>query len=171
MLLARQQQVYTVITNAHVIQATSAPFQLQTQAGVLQIVPLTSCGDGKGFNDLMIQNNSNQPQPKVTFQTLELGGATGNDGVLTDAQGQIRGYLETAAAWGKANNRPLFMGEFGAFEKGDMASRVRWTKFTREESERRGISWGYWEFNGGFGIWNAKTKIWRPELRKALIGK
>ena len=63
------------------------------------------------------------------------------------------------------------MGEFGAFEKGDMASRVRWTKFTREESERLGISWGYWEFNGGFGIWNAKTKVWRADLRKALTGK
>ena len=62
------------------------------------------------------------------------------------------------------------MGEFGSLNKGDMASRVRWTKFTREEAEKRGISWGYWEFNGSFGAWDPKAKIWRPELRKALTG-
>ncbi len=151
--------------------AKARNFAIETQVGIEASVPLSSCGDGKAFKDLMLQNGTPGAQAKVTFQTLELVGADTASGFLTDAQGQIRDYLETAAKWGKANKRPVFMGEFGAFEKGDMASRVRWTKFTREEAERRRISWAYWEFNGNFGVWNPKTKVWRDDLRKSLVGK
>ena len=151
--------------------AKARNFAIETQAGIEASVPLSGCGDGKAFKDLMLQNGTPEAQAKVTFQTLELVGANTASGFLTDAQGQIRDYLETAAKWGKANKRPVFMGEFGAFEKGDMASRVRWTKFTREEAERRGISWAYWEFNGNFGAWDPRTKVWRDDLRKSLVGK
>jgi endoglucanase len=146
-------------------------FPIETQAGIVLEVPLTSCGDGKAFKDLMIQSNLPDAQPRFTLQTLELVGPKGSDGFISDAQGEIRAYLETASKWGKANNRPLFMGEFGSLDKGDMASRARWTAFTRSEAEKRGISWGYWEFDGGFGIWDANAKVWRPDLRKALTGK
>jgi endoglucanase len=146
-------------------------FPIETQSGVELSVPLSSCGDGGAFKDLMIQNGSAEAQAKITFQTLELVGDNRVSGFLTDAQGQIRDYLETAVRWGKVNNRPLFMGEFGSYSKGDMASRVRWTKFTREEAEKRGIGWAYWEFNGGFGAWDPKAKVWRDDLRQALTGK
>lgn len=39
-LLHRQQQVYTVVTNAHVIQAASAPFQLRTHDGQIYATAL-----------------------------------------------------------------------------------------------------------------------------------
>jgi endoglucanase len=151
--------------------AKGKTFPVETRAGVELSVPLSSCGDGAAFKDLMIQNGLPDPQAKVTFQTLELVGDKRVSGFLTDAQGQIRDYLETAVRWGKANNRPLFMGEFGSLDKGEMASRARWTEFTRKEAEKRGISWAYWEFDGGFGIWDAKAKVWRAELRTALTGK
>lgn len=119
----------------------------------------------------MIQNGLPEAQAKVVFQTLELVGDKRVSGFLTDAQGQIRDYLETAVRWGKTNNRPLFMGEFGSLDKGEMVSRARWTAFTRTEAEKRNISWAYWEFDGGFGLWDAKAKVWRADLRKALTGK
>jgi endoglucanase len=150
--------------------AKAKAFPVETQVGTVLEVPLTSCGDGKAFKDLMIQSNLPDAQPKFTLQTLELVGATGTEGFISDAKGQIRAYLESASRWGKANNRPILMGEFGSYDKGEMASRVRWTKFTGEEAEKRGISWAYWEFNGGFGVWDPKAKVWRPELRQALMG-
>ena len=61
------------------------------------------------------------------------------------------------------------MGEFGAYEKADMQSRVNWTKFVREEAEARGISWAYWEFGAGFGIYDRKVKAWNKDLLNALI--
>jgi endoglucanase len=90
---------------------------------------------------------------------------TGSD----DEQAAIRKSLERAAAWGKANDRPIFLGEFGAFEGADMESRARWTRFVSREAERQGFSWAYWEFCAGFGAYDPKTGKWREALRTALL--
>lgn len=78
-------------------------------------------------------------------------------------------HLDEALQWAKANDRPLFMGEFGAYSKADMASRARWTSFLRSEAEQRNISWAYWEFCAGFGVYDRNDKRWREELLGALL--
>lgn len=77
--------------------------------------------------------------------------------------------LDTAAAWSKEHNRPLLMGEFGAFSKAPMDSRVRWTNHLREQAEARGFSWAYWEFASGFSVYDREKKQWRGPLLEALI--
>lgn len=78
--------------------------------------------------------------------------------------------LDIAVEWAKRNgNPPLYMGEFGAYSKADMESRVRWTSFVARTAEKKGIAWAYWEFCSGFGIYDAANKKWRTELLKALI--
>jgi S1-C subfamily serine protease len=52
-LLVRQQQVYTVITNAHVIQSASVPFQLQTPDGQVYAAALITPPTGQN-RDLTI---------------------------------------------------------------------------------------------------------------------
>ncbi len=47
----------------------------------------------------------------------------------------------------KKYNRPLTLGEFGAYEKADMDSSVRWTNFVAREAKARGWSWSYWQFD------------------------
>jgi endoglucanase len=78
-------------------------------------------------------------------------------------------YLEKAVAYAKSKNLPVFMGEFGAYGKADIQSRVRWTTYTRQEAEVRGFSWGYWEFGAGFGVYDRLNDAWRMELLKALL--
>jgi endoglucanase len=88
----------------------------------------------------------------------------------TDADKEaIRKSLERAAAWGKTHDRPIFLGEFGAFEVGDLESRARWTRFVAREAERLGFSWAYWEFCAGFGAYDPKTDTWRESLKAALL--
>jgi endoglucanase len=82
---------------------------------------------------------------------------------------QIIQALDKAVTWRIQHRIPLWMGEFGAYEKADMQSRVNWTKFVREEAEARGISWAYWEFGAGFGIYDRKVKAWNKDLLNALI--
>ncbi|NLJ84768.1 MAG: glycoside hydrolase family 5 protein [Halanaerobiaceae bacterium] len=77
--------------------------------------------------------------------------------------------LDRASKWAQENNRPLYLGEFGAYEKADMESRVRWTSFVAREAEKRNIPWAYWEFNSGFGIYDPVQNQWRNELLQALI--
>jgi endoglucanase len=81
----------------------------------------------------------------------------------------LRADFDKAAGWAKANNRPLFLGEFGAYSRADMDSRVKWTSTVAREAEQRGFSWAYWEFGAGFGIYDRDAKTWRGSLRDALI--
>jgi endoglucanase len=82
----------------------------------------------------------------------------------------VRGDLEAAGRWATAQGRPLFVGEFGAYAKADMASRVRWTTFVRSEAERLGMSWAYWDLATDFGAFDPQRNAWRTPLRHALVG-
>lgn len=78
--------------------------------------------------------------------------------------------LDIAASWAeKHGGVPLLMGEFGAYGKADMESRVRWTYFVAREAEKRGIAWCYWEFAAGFGVYDQFRGRWRAELLEALL--
>ena len=89
--------------------------------------------------------------------------ATENQKAAVDAD------LDKAVAWAAKNNRPLFLGEFGAYSKADMASRAIWTNYVARASEKRNISWGYWEFCAGFGVYDRNNSKWREPLLQALI--
>jgi len=78
--------------------------------------------------------------------------------------------FDDAAAWAKKNNRPIFIGEFGANSKADMDSRVRWTKFVADTAIERGFSFAYWDFCGEyFGVYDLNTMSFRKPLLEALI--
>src|SRR5262249_55712153 len=77
--------------------------------------------------------------------------------------------FDRAAAWAKKANRPLFLGEFGAFSAADMDSRAIWTRAVAREAEKRGFSFAYWEFCSGFGAYDSKAKSWREPLLKSLV--
>jgi endoglucanase len=78
-------------------------------------------------------------------------------------------YIDKGSSYGRANNRPVFMGEFGAYKRADFDSRLRWTRFTRETAETNGLSWGYWEFGSGFGVYDSLNDHWREPLLEALV--
>jgi endoglucanase len=82
----------------------------------------------------------------------------------------ITDIFDIGAAWGKEHNRPINLGEFGAFYKADMESRARWTKFIADTAAQRGMSLMYWEFcHTNFGLYDPTTKSWHKELLDAVI--
>lgn len=81
----------------------------------------------------------------------------------------ITEQLDQAAEWAQEHDRRLFMGEFGAYSKADMESRVRWTSFVARAAEERDIAWAYWEFCAGFGAYDPELRRWREPLLRALI--
>lgn len=83
---------------------------------------------------------------------------------------EVAQVLDTAAAWSRQTGRPVHLGEFGSYGKhADPASRERWTAFVAREAERRGISWNYWEYQAGFGVWDPRAGKWREPLLRSLI--
>lgn len=96
----------------------------------------------------------------------------GNTWQGTDAEKQVvTQAFDKAAAWGKEHQRPIFLGEFGAFSKGDMDSRARWTAFVARTAESHGFPWAYWEFCSGFGAYDPVAHSWRQPLLDALLPK
>jgi endoglucanase len=81
----------------------------------------------------------------------------------------IAKVFDRAADWAKKHNRPIYLGEFGAYEKADMDSRARWTAFVAKSAVKRGFSIAYWEFCSGFGAYDPQKNAWREPLLKALI--
>ena len=79
--------------------------------------------------------------------------------------------FDQVAAWAKANNRPILLGEFGVFDKSGtpLELRAAWTAAIRGEAERRGFGWGYWQFEGDFVVWDMANQRWVEPIRKALI--
>ncbi|MBC7188255.1 MAG: glycoside hydrolase family 5 protein [Calditrichaeota bacterium] len=74
-----------------------------------------------------------------------------------------------AKLWAEQHNRPLFVGEFGAYSKADMNSRALWTGFVARQAEKYGMSWCYWEFCAGFGVYDRNANDWHYPLLRALI--
>jgi endoglucanase len=94
----------------------------------------------------------------------------GNTWQGTDAEKlAVTQAFDKAAAWGTAHGRPMFLGEFGAFSRGDMDSRARWTAFIARTAEARGFPWTYWEFCAGFGVYDPQAHAWREPLLDALL--
>jgi endoglucanase len=75
------------------------------------------------------------------------------------------------AAWANRNRRPIYIGEFGAYEKGEMSSRTAWTAQVTRMLEKHGWSWGYWQFADNFASYDLNTQKWIEPIRDALVPK
>jgi endoglucanase len=82
---------------------------------------------------------------------------------------KIKNDFDAVADWAKAHDRPIYLGEFGAYEKAPMPSRAAWTAAVARAAEARGFSWAYWEFGAGFGAYDREAKSWRSPLLQALV--
>ena len=91
-------------------------------------------------------------------------------GTPSEEGGVIRD-LDLVAGWAKANDRPIYLGEFGAYSKADMDSRALWTTFVARQAEERGMTWAYWEFCAGFGVYDPSKKVWNQPILDALVPK
>jgi endoglucanase len=86
-----------------------------------------------------------------------------------DELAALRADFDKVAAWAKQHDRPIYLGEFGAFSRAPMESRVTWTRTVAREAEARGFSWAYWELASGFGVLDPRSLEWRKPLLAALL--
>ncbi len=90
-------------------------------------------------------------------------------GEIEEQRREITRDFDLVTDWAQRHNVRILLGEFGAYSKAGMDSRVRWTDFVAGEAERHGFAWAYWEFASGFGVYDPEAKVWRQELLKALL--
>jgi endoglucanase len=99
-------------------------------------------------------------------QTAHLSGVTwGSD---TEKQRVVDDFAHVQR-WSKAHQRPILLGEFGAYDKGPMESRVAYTSWVARTAESLGWAWTYWQFDSDFIVWDMARDAWVEPIRKALI--
>lgn len=91
-------------------------------------------------------------------------GTSGEQQRIIDDQGGVQSWAEQA-------NRPIFLGEFGAYDKADMASRARYTDFMARQAEKLNWSWAYWQFDSDFVVNDIENDRWVTPIINALIPK
>jgi endoglucanase len=71
--------------------------------------------------------------------------------------------------WATIHDRPILLGEFGAYDKAPMESRARYTAFVARTAEALGWSWAYWQFDSDFVVYDVDEDSWVEPIRNALL--
>jgi len=71
--------------------------------------------------------------------------------------------------WAKSIDRPVYLGEFGVYDKADMQDRARYLSFISKTAERFGWDWAYWQFDHDFALFDRTKDQWNRPILKALI--
>ena len=86
-------------------------------------------------------------------------------------EAEMTAPLDGAKVWAAAKRYPMYVGEFGAYSKADDTSRIDFNRKMRQAMEGRGMSWSYWEFAAGFGVYDPLKLSFRQGLLVSLLGR
>jgi len=82
---------------------------------------------------------------------------------------QLFSLFDKVHSWAATRNLPVFLGEFGAHDTADSASRILYTSYVAKQAATRGWSYAYWKYNNNFGIFDDETGVTRDYLVHALL--
>jgi endoglucanase len=82
---------------------------------------------------------------------------------------QLDKEFDTVKAWSNEWNRPILLGEFGAYETAPMDGRLRYDSTVARAAEKRGFAWAYWQFDKDFVVYDIDKDAWVEPILKALI--
>jgi endoglucanase len=99
-------------------------------------------------------------------QTVRLSGVTWGSTAEIE---QIKTDFARVQSWSATHHRPILLGEFGAYEKAPIKSRVLWTAHIARAAESLGWAWTYWQFDSDFIVYNIDKDRWVEPILKALI--
>jgi len=80
----------------------------------------------------------------------------------------INDDFDKVAAWGKAHHRPIFLGEFGAYDKAPVDDRAVYDKAVSQAAEAHGFPWAYWQFSSDFVLYDFSKQQFVAPVLKAL---
>lgn len=83
----------------------------------------------------------------------------------------LRMQFDEVSAWSRWQQRPILLGEFGAYDKSGtpVGIRARYVGAVACEAERHGFGWAYWQFEHDFALWDEISDSWVEPIRQALL--
>lgn len=95
---------------------------------------------------------------------------TGVEWLGTDLERSVMKVdFQKVVTWAEAHKRPIFLGEFGAYDKAPMDSRARYTAAVARTAESLGWSWAYWQFDNDFVLYDIPAGRWVEPILRALV--
>lgn len=82
---------------------------------------------------------------------------------------KVRNDFAGVQRWAEANRRPILLGEFGAYDKGEMQYRALYTAHVARTAESFGWAWSYWQFDSDFILYNIDEDHWVEPIKQALV--
>lgn len=89
-------------------------------------------------------------------------------GSEADRSGAVEDFL-MIDRWAAAQRRPVYLGEFGVYEKAGIADRAEYLSFVARSAERLGWSWACWQFDHDFAIFDTDRGRWIAPLLRSLL--
>jgi endoglucanase len=89
-------------------------------------------------------------------------------GTEEDKQAVVADF-QRAQDWAVANDRPILLGEFGAYERAGIESRVSYTSFVARTAESFGWSFTAWQFDSDFIVYDIDRGEWNEPIYRALV--
>lgn len=81
---------------------------------------------------------------------------------------ELRAAVAEIAAWGKAHNVPLQIGEFGVVPTRPQRERTAWLAAVARETRAQGLGWCVFDYAAGFPIADGRTGQLQPGVAQAL---
>jgi len=81
---------------------------------------------------------------------------------------KIEQNFDIAQSWAKERDRPVFLGEFGAFDKAPQEDRIKYTAAVARAAEKRGWAFAYWQFDSNFIVYDIDKDAWNTPIYRAL---
>jgi endoglucanase len=82
---------------------------------------------------------------------------------------KIEKDFDVAQKWAQKEGRPVYLGEFGAYEKAPLEDRVKYTAAVARAAEKRGWAFGYWQFDSNFIVYDIDKDAWNEPIYRALV--
>ena len=82
---------------------------------------------------------------------------------------KIERDFDVAQAWARKESRPVFLGEFGAFDKAPQEDRIKYTAAVARAAEKRGWAFDYWQFDSNFIAYDIDKDAWNEPIYRALV--
>ena len=82
-------------------------------------------------------------------------------------QDAVRNDFAAIGRW--ARGRPVYLGEFGVYEKAGISSRARYLSFIAQSAEQEGWAWACWQFDHDFALFDEENNRWLAPLLRALV--
>ncbi|MCC8981782.1 glycoside hydrolase family 5 protein [Bradyrhizobium acaciae] len=77
--------------------------------------------------------------------------------------------LDKVRSWSEKETRPIYLGEFGVYERAPAESRAKYLSFMTRSAEKFGWAWAYWQFDHDFAAFDGARQRWNMDILRAII--